>query len=134
MKATSKRTQSKASGQTRGSGAKRRSPELKETLVVEKLGPIGKLEIHPRRLTILIGEQASGKSLVALLLYFFRGLETHLGRIYNPDLIQNKNWPQSAIRKILDGLRAVPFNNFANGTASVHYMDDAAETDWKLRR
>ena len=133
MKATSKRTESKASGQTRVSGAKRRSPELKETLVVEKLGPIGKLEIQPRPLTILIGEQASGKSLVALLLYFFRGLETHLGRIYSPDLIQEKKWPQQAISEILDNLRGVPFNQFANGTASVRYKNDADEVDWTVR-
>ncbi|MGO9120096.1 MAG: AAA family ATPase [Desulfomonilaceae bacterium] len=133
MKETSKQRKSKPSGQANGPDRTHRTLHIKETLVVEKLGPIGRLEIQPRPLTILIGEQASGKSLVALLLYFFRGLESHLGRIYNPDLIQNKNWPQSAVRKILDGLRAVPFNNFANGTDSSRYIDDTRETDWKLR-
>jgi len=74
MKETSKRTKSKPTGQTRGPDRKQQRPKVTESLTIGRLGPIGKLEIKPRPLTILIGEQASGKSLVALLLYFFRGL------------------------------------------------------------
>jgi hypothetical protein len=51
--------------------------EKQEKLIIDKLGPIKHLEIEPRPLTILIGEQASGKSLAAQVLYFFRGLRLH---------------------------------------------------------
>lgn len=92
-----------------------------ETLILEKLGPIGHLEMKPRQLTVIVGEQASGKSLVAQMLYFFRGLKSHLARIYSPDLLEQKNWPDVAARRILDSLRGVPFGNFANGTARLRY-------------
>jgi len=92
-----------------------------ETLEIKKLGPIGKLTIHPKRLTILIGEQASGKSLVAQLLYFFRGLRSHVGRVYKPGLLDEEAWQAKTLRRILDGLRGVPFGYFANGTATLRY-------------
>jgi predicted ATPase len=103
-----------------------------ETLIIEKLGPIKRLEIKPRPLTIIIGEQASGKSLVAQLLYFFRGLESHLASIYNNELTRPKNWHASAIRGLLDDLRGVPFGHFAVGTASLHYLDKSKQIDWKV--
>ncbi len=108
---------------------------MQETLILENLGPIGRLEIKPRPLTIIIGEQASGKSLVAQMLYFFRGLESHLARIFSPDLVEQKDWPDAAARRILDSLRGVPFGYFANGTAKLQYCDPlryGLVTDWKL--
>ncbi len=108
---------------------------MQETLILEKLGPIGRLEIKSRPLTIIIGEQASGKSLVAQMLDFFRGLESHLARIFSPDLVEHQNWPDSAARRILDSLRGVPFGYFANGTAKLQYRDpfrNGVATDWRL--
>ncbi len=102
-----------------------------EKLVIENLGPIGKLVVEPRRLTLLIGEQASGKSLVAQLLYFFRGLEYQLARIYNAELVLQPEWQPKAVKKILDGLRAVPFQVFANGTASLTYTSGSTGQIWK---
>jgi hypothetical protein len=95
-----------------------------ETLIIENLGPIKKLEIKPRPLTIIIGEQASGKSLVAQLLYFFRGLKSHLASIYNSELTRPENWHALAIKRLLDDLRGVPFDNFAAGIASLHYSTE----------
>jgi hypothetical protein len=103
-----------------------------ERLIIENLGPVGKLEIEPRRLTLLIGEQASGKSLVAQLLYFFRGLEYQLARIYNPDLVLQEDWHPRAVKMILDGLRAVPFEVFSNGTACLTYTPESAKQTWEV--
>jgi hypothetical protein len=115
--------------------AQYRKTAVQETLILEKLGPIGRLEIKPRPLTIIIGEQASGKSLVAQMLYFFRGLESHLARIFSPDLVEQTNWPDVAVRRILDGLRGVPFGYFANGTAKLQYRDPVRHgmaSEWGL--
>lgn len=105
---------------------------MDETLIIENLGPIKKLKIEPRPLTIIIGEQASGKSLVAQLLYFFRGLERHLARIYYPELVSNHEWHSSAVRYVLNGLRGVPLALFANGVASLRYKNAKSGLDWEL--
>ncbi|MCA1959327.1 MAG: AAA family ATPase, partial [Desulfomonile sp.] len=101
-------------------------------LEIKKLGPIGKLVIHPRPLTILIGEQASGKSLVAQLLYFFRGLQSHVGRIYRPGLSDEEGWQAQTLRRILDGLRGVPFGYFANKRAALTYTGPKTEAAWEI--
>ena len=58
---------------------------MAETLKIKGLGPIRSLTIKPRGLTVLIGEPASGKSLAAQVLYFFRTLESELARRFDPD-------------------------------------------------
>lgn len=109
---------------------------MDETLIIEKLGPIRKLEIKPRPLTLIIGEQASGKSLVAQVLYFFRGLESHVGRAYSLELIERERWHGVAVKQILDNLRGVPFGYFADGTATLRYRlslsPRSKHLDWKL--
>lgn len=105
---------------------------MSEKLIIEKLGPIGKLEIEPRPLTVLIGEQASGKSLTAQALYFFRGLNTHLALIQNPYMMEKAQWQALALTEILDGLRGVPFHHFANSRASLWYRNPSAGIDWKI--
>jgi len=104
-----------------------------ETLIIEKLGPIGRLEIKPRPLTIIIGEQASGKSLVAQLLYFYRGLKFHLGRIYGPRLLEQEHWHERAMRYLLDSLRRVPFGHFAVGKASLTYQQASGQYGWRIQ-
>jgi len=94
---------------------------LPEILTIENLGPIRRLEIELRRLTVLIGEQASGKSLVAHLFYFFQGLPKHLARIYTPDLVERDGWQAEALTRILDDLMGVPFRIFANGIATLRW-------------
>lgn len=106
---------------------------MDETLIIERLGPIKKLEIKPRPLTIIIGEQASGKSLVAQVLYFFRGVKTHLARVYKPELSSRPSWHNPAIKNILDSLRGVPFANFANGVASLRYRNHRTQADWGVK-
>lgn len=105
---------------------------MKETLTIEKLGPItGPLRIEPKPLTILIGEQASGKSLVAQVLYFFRALRGLLARIYSPELPARKDWHDHAVRLLLDDLRGVAFGYFADGTARLGYVND--QRKWEIK-
>ena len=106
-----------------------------EKLIVKNLGPLKEAVIEPRPLTIIVGEQATGKSLVAQLLYFFRGLEEHFARIFNPELCSGENWPEQVIRKLLDDLRGVSFAYFANGTADIQYsfLQGNKNLDWKVK-
>jgi hypothetical protein len=46
-----------------------------ERLLIENFGPIHTADLAIRDLTVLVGPQASGKSLAAQLLYFMRGME-----------------------------------------------------------
>ncbi len=103
---------------------------MKELLTIKKLGPIDELTIEPRPLTIIIGEQASGKSLVAQVLYFFRRLKTFVADEYSPVLISEDKWQEKVIRKILDDLRGIPFGYFANGKASLRYK--SGKIDWGI--
>jgi len=106
-----------------------------ETLIIEKLGPIRKLEIKPRRLTLIIGEQASGKSLVAQLVYFFRGFESHLARVYSLGAQDTPGWHTDAVRRILDGLRGLSLSHFCNSgeAASINYrFSGRVEIDWQV--
>lgn len=108
---------------------------MDETLIIEKLGPIRKLEIKPRPLTLIIGEQASGKSLVAQLLYFFRGFESHLARVYSLNAEDTPGWHTDAVRRILDGLRGLPLSHFCNPSkaASINYrFSGKVEIDWRI--
>jgi len=107
----------------------------KEKLIVKNLGPLKEAIIEPRPLTIIVGEQATGKSLVAQLLYFFRGLEELFARIFNPELCSGKNWPEKVIRKLLDDLRGVSFAYFANGTADIQYsfLYEKKTLRWKVK-
>ncbi len=107
----------------------------KEKLIVKNLGPLKEAVIEPRPLTIIVGEQATGKSLVAQLLYFFRGLEELFARIFNPELCSGENWPEKVIRKLFDDLRGVSFAYFANGTADVQYsfFYEKKTLRWKVK-
>ncbi len=105
---------------------------MDETLIIERLGPIKKLEIKPRPLTMIIGEQASGKSLVAQSLYFFRGLQQHVARVYRPKLVSSPTWQNEAIKSILDSLRGVSFGYFANGTGNLRYQNRQTGADWEI--
>jgi hypothetical protein len=49
---------------------------MKEQLTIRDFGPIRDAQIEVRDLTVLVGPQATGKSLAAQLLYYMRGLES----------------------------------------------------------
>ncbi|MEM7657450.1 MAG: AAA family ATPase, partial [Bacteroidota bacterium] len=43
-----------------------------QKIIVRNFGPIREAEVEIKPLTVLIGEQASGKSTIAKLVYFFK--------------------------------------------------------------
>lgn len=103
---------------------------MDERLTIKKLGPITDLTIEPRPLTILIGEQASGKSLVSQVLYFFRTLKSETARLYEPERFRKDKWQEEVVKEILDDLRGEPFSYFANGTGSLYYLDISRKINW----
>ncbi len=54
-----------------------------QKLVVRKIGPVSEAELDINSLTLLIGEQASGKSTLAKLTYFFKSIKTEWVRLAN---------------------------------------------------
>ncbi|MBI5572434.1 MAG: ATP-binding protein [Desulfomonile tiedjei] len=110
---------------------------MNDKLIIQKLGPIKHLEIEPRPLTILIGEQASGKSLAAQVLYFFRGLKTHLAKVYTDELAAHRRGEDLAVSMALSRLRGVSIEYFANGTATLQYRCRGSQKErlanWQLR-
>ena len=68
---------------------------MKQHISIRNFGPIQKAEIDVNDLTILIGEQASGKSTIAKLVYFFKSLKNDLVEL-------SRNRPED-----LDGLRII---------------------------
>ncbi len=72
-----------------------------------RLGPIKPVEIAVRPLTVLVGRQGTGKSLVAQLLYFFRGLPGLVRLdVASRRAEENAVTPEAIVRRIIDGLRS----------------------------
>lgn len=94
---------------------------MTERLTLKNLGPITEFTVEPRPLTVLIGEQATGKSLAAQVLYFFRSFKQHLSELYRPDIAEADGWQEKVLEKMLDRLRGVPFSAFANGSATLRF-------------
>ncbi|MDM3856880.1 MAG: AAA family ATPase [Aphanizomenon gracile PMC649.10] len=49
-----------------------------QKIIIENFGPIQYAEIEVKKILVLIGEQASGKSTIAKLIYFFKSLRDDL--------------------------------------------------------
>jgi len=118
-----------------------RSEEPREEiwLAKGKLGPIrdteNKIEVRP--LTIFIGKQGTGKSLLSQLLYFFHNLP-YLVRYYDT-LAQVRNGEilevQELVRRILDDLRSRDraFGVFADNSATIKYRVDGKTLGFNLQ-
>lgn len=104
-----------------------KTPPANEVLEIRNLGPIKDLRIAPKPLTLFIGEQASGKSLAAQVLFFFRELPSLLGRSFTPSTTEKKGWRETEIRTLLNQFRGVPFHCFASGGSSMQYVRDGQE-------
>jgi hypothetical protein len=90
-----------------------------ERLVIEsgRLGPLGPCDIEIRPLTVFIGQQGTGKSLLAQMLYFFRAFPSLAQYVLaqkaaeEPLDLQGK----SLVKTVIDGLRSRD-RSFANLT------------------
>lgn len=105
-------------------------PSVAEKITIKRLGPISEASIEPGPLTILIGEQATGKSLVAQVVFFFRAIKPLAARYYTPELVSESGWQERLVKSILDDLRGVPFGYFADGSANLRYR--AGKTEWTV--
>jgi hypothetical protein len=97
---------------------------MSDTIIIKNLGPIEEVEIERAPLTVLVGKQASGKSLVAQVSFFFCSIHSLVARYYSPQLVEESKWQEKLIKNILDDLRGVPFGYFADGTAYLHYKTE----------
>ncbi len=105
-----------------------------EQLEVKNLGPLREARLSPRQLSILIGPQASGKSLLIQLLYLLRDLVGHLARRpLDVQPIQGETREMRLLRDLFGELRGVPFGYFANGTMQAVYHPQDATRGWKLK-
>lgn len=97
-----------------------------ETITVKNggLGPlkVGKsLQLAIKPLTVFIGPQGTGKSLLSQLLYFFRDAEYLLSNHFS------RESPDATVRKVVEGIRAGELTNRAlasfltTPTVHVHY-------------
>ncbi len=99
-----------------------------ESLQIKNFGPISQADIEIRDITVFIGQQATGKSLTAQLLYFMRGMEELVspdswggGRIPGSDFISNQGMPGK--------LAALLANWLGNGST----WHKRTRIDWSLR-
>ncbi len=71
------------------------------------LGPLGTCDVAIRPLTVLVGRQGTGKSLLAQMLYFFRGLPQLVQfDVASRRLKENESAPEKIVRRIVDGMRS----------------------------
>ncbi len=107
---------------------------MSEKITIKRLGPIEEASVEIKPLTVLVGEQASGKSLVAQVAFFFKSLKGLIARYFNEQLVEKEHWHEIIIKQMLDQLRGVPFGYFSNGTAQLRYETDAVEWSVKVYR
>ncbi len=92
------------------------------------------LELHIRPLTVFIGEQGTGKSLLSQLLYFFRDAEYLLARY------GGQSDPDTAVRAVVEGIRSGDSTNRALASflkpgevARISYIKGAAPASERRR-
>lgn len=94
------------------------------------LGPVPKCDLEIRPLTLLVGRQGTGKSLIAQVLYLFEELP-FLMRVAAAERGATKRNSEELFRWVLDRLRSRDraFATFANKNAQVQWTPSAV-ADW----
>lgn len=109
------------------------SDARRETITIDGgLGPINaenkalQLQIAP--LTVFIGPQGTGKSLISQLLYFFHDAEYLLSNYFNQES------PDAAVRNVVQGIRAGELTNRALASFLTTPNVKVAHTDGEVSR
>lgn len=78
-----------------------------QKIIVRNFGPIREAEIEIKGLTILIGEQASGKSTLAKLIYFFKTLKKDIYNLarYESVSLENPDNARELIDKVIENFK-----------------------------
>jgi predicted ATP-dependent endonuclease of OLD family len=92
-----------------------------QKIIVKNFGPIVDAEIEIKGLTILIGEQASGKSTLAKLIYFFKTLKKD---IYNLARLESESFDDPTntnelIKKVITNFQS-KFKKYFGSTSKLH--------------
>jgi energy-coupling factor transporter ATP-binding protein EcfA2 len=83
---------------------------MSQKIIIKNFGAIEYAEIDIKKILVLIGEQASGKSTIAKLIYFFKSLrEDLLGTLLELDVNQNleQSFSDACQKKFLDWFGAM---------------------------
>lgn len=107
-----------------------------ERLTVKNLGPLKDFTLETNRLTVIIGPQASGKSLLAQMLFFFKEFRTWIADEF-PPLKRKDGWMEDAVNLFLSALRGVSIGSFVEGKTNISYSKDDDEYgidfDWEYK-
>jgi hypothetical protein len=92
-----------------------------------RLGPVEQCDIDVRPLTVFVGRQGTGKSLLAQALYLFRGLPS-LVELDQATTADEDRSPERIIRRVVDGLRSSErsFANFTKPNATLEWTGNLA--------
>ncbi len=91
-----------------------------ERLIIQNFGGIKKFTFEIKKINILIGPQATGKSIVAKLLYFFKQFDKELINAVNKN-IEIKDFNNNLIKKFINFF---PIHSFPNSDFCIRYEID----------
>ncbi len=91
-----------------------------QKIIVRNFGPIREAEVEIKGLTILIGEQASGKSTLAKLIYFFKTLKKDLYNLarYESASFEDPHNALELIDKVIENFK-LKFKQYFGSTAKL---------------
>ena len=92
---------------------------MAERLIIENFGPIKSIDIELRKMTVLIGPQASGKSTIAKVL----GICRYFSSI-NLESLKDQVTPESLFLELKDNLRHSGINDFWNANSIIRHKGD----------
>lgn len=91
-----------------------------QKIIVRNFGPIREAEVEIKGLTILIGEQASGKSTLAKLIYFFKTLKKDLYNLarYESVSFEDQTNTNELINKVIENFKS-KFKQYFGSTSKL---------------
>ena len=101
----------------------------KEILIIQNFGPIKSMELDLSKITILIGEQATGKSTVAKVLSICRYFSYIVN--YSIDVSENKSFKDN--RQFLEGLKSWGIDNYLKDNSKILYSNSLYEFEFKSK-
>ncbi len=91
---------------------------MKEKLIIQNFGPIKSVELELGKITVLIGEQATGKSTIAKVLSVCRYFSYLVTAVSTKDALENFNSPFE------EGLRQWGLIDFIQNDSRIEYEND----------